>query len=113
MLNVDNEKLYTMIMELKGDDAPDLAIGIQKNYAMRDDIFEDLTGYLDQQVLDKQFANVFEASKIGGKQYFLPVTLEIEGLVIDKTLIKNWTVLLPTIIQVRYITTDMVFFYPA
>ena len=92
MLNVDNEKLYTMIMELKGDEAPDLAIGIQKNYAMRDDIFEDLTGYLDQQVLDKQFANVFEASKIGGKQYFLPVTLEIEGLVIDKTLIKNGAV---------------------
>ena len=92
MLNVDNEKLYTMIMELKGDDAPDLAIGIQKNYAMRDDIFEDLTGYLDQSVLDKQFANVFEASKIGGKQYFLPITLEIEGLVIDKTLIKDGAV---------------------
>ena len=92
MLNVDNEKLYTMIMELKGDDAPDLAVGIQKNYAMRDDIFEDLSGYLDQEVLDKQFANVIEASKIGGKQYFLPITLEIEGLVIDKKLIKDGAV---------------------
>ena len=89
MLNIDNEKLYTMIQELKGDDAPDLAVGIQKNYAMRDEIFEDLTGYLDQEVLDKQFANIFEAAKIGGKQYFLPVTLEIEGLVTDKTLVKN------------------------
>ena len=92
MLNVDNEKVYTMIQELKGDDAPDLAIGIQKNYAMRDEIFEDLTGYLDQAVLDKQFANIFEAAKIGGKQYFLPITLEIEGLVTDKNLIKDGAV---------------------
>ena len=89
ILNIDNEKVYTMIQELKGDDAPDLAVGIQKNYAMRDDIFEDLTGYLDQTVLDKQFGNIIEASKVSGRQYFLPVTLEIEGLVIDKNLIKD------------------------
>ncbi len=88
-LDPDDEKLYTMIQELKGSEAPDLAIGIQKNYAMRDDVFEDLNGYLDRQVMDKQFANVIEAAKINGKQYFLPVTLEIEGLVVDTSLIKN------------------------
>lgn len=87
ILNVDDEKLYTMIQELNGDEAPDLAVGIQNNYAMRDEVFEDLTGYLDQEVMDKQFANIIEASKIGGKQYFLPVTLEIEGLVTDTRLV--------------------------
>ena len=89
MLNIDDEKVYTMIQELKGSEAPDLAVGIQKNYAMRDDIFEDLTGYLDQEVKDKQFANIIDAAKIGDKQYFLPVTLEIEGLVTDTSIIKD------------------------
>ena len=88
-LNADDEKLYTMIQELNGSEAPDIAIGIQKNYAMRDEIFEDLTGYLDQSVTDRQFANIIEAAKIGDKQYFLPVTLEIEGLVTDTSIIKN------------------------
>lgn len=87
ILNEDDEKVYTMIQELNGSDAPDIAIGIQKKYAMRDDVFEDLTGYLEQDVMDKQFANIIDASKIGGKLYFLPVTLEIEGLVIDSSLI--------------------------
>ena len=92
LLNVDDEKVYTMIQELKGSEAPDLAIGIQKYYAMRDDIFEDLTGYLDQSVMDKQFANMIESSKFGGKQYFLPVTIEIEGLVTEKSLVKEGAV---------------------
>ena len=87
VLDVDDEKLYTMIQELNGSEAPDLAVGIQNNYAMRDEVFEDLTGYLEQPVMDKQFTNIIEASKIGGRQYFLPVTLEIEGLVTDTTLI--------------------------
>lgn len=88
-LNSEDEKIYTMIQELKGDQAPDLAVGIQKNYAMRDDVFTDLTGYLDPDVADKQFTNIIEASKIGGKQYFLPLTIEIEGLVTDVSLIEK------------------------
>ena len=87
ILNADDEKLYTMIQELNGSESPDIAIGIQKNYAMRDDVFEDLTGYLDAEVLEKQFTNIIEASKIDGKLYFLPITLEIEGLVTDMDLI--------------------------
>ncbi|MBR4430905.1 MAG: hypothetical protein IKS75_06375 [Clostridiales bacterium] len=92
ILNVDDEKLYTMIQELNGDEAPDIAIGIQNNYAMRDEVFEDLNGYLDQEVMDKQFTNIIDASKIGGKQYFLPVTLEIEGLVTDTSLVASGAV---------------------
>ncbi len=82
-------ELYGMIQELKGDEAPDIAVGIQKNYAMRDDVFMDITGFLDQEVMDKQFGNIFEAGRINGKLYFLPVTLEIEGLVIDSELLKD------------------------
>ena len=85
----DDQKIFEMIQDLKGDDAPDLAIGIQKNYAMRDDVFMDMTGFLEQDVLDKQYSNIFEAGKIDGKLYFLPVTLEIEGLVTDVELIKD------------------------
>ncbi len=89
----DAEKqIYTMIQDLKGGDAPDLVIGIQKKYAMRDDIFMDLTGMLDPEVMEKQYKNVFEAAKVGGKQFFLPVTLEIEGLVTNKELLKEGAV---------------------
>ena len=91
--NPDEEKqIYTMIQDLKGGDAPDLVIGIQKKYAMRDDIFMDLTGMLDPEVLEKQYKNIFEASKVDGKQYFLPVALEIEGLVTNNDLLREGAV---------------------
>ena len=86
-INIDDEKMYQMIQDLKGDEAPDLAIGIQNTYAMRDDVFMDLTDFLEPEVAEKQFNNVIEAGRIDGKLYFLPVTLEIEGLVTNKDLI--------------------------
>lgn len=89
MTETDDEKLLAMIQELNGSEAPDLAIGIRKRSAMRDDVFDDLTGYLDQDVMDKQFRNIIDASKTGDKMYFLPVTLEIEGLVINRELVKD------------------------
>ena len=88
-VNEDDQQVFSMIQDLKGDDAPDLAIGIQKNYAMRDDVFMDLSGFLDPEVLDKQYSNIFEAGRINGKLYFLPVTLEIEGLVTNSELLKD------------------------
>ena len=86
-INIDDEKMYQMIQDLKGDEAPDLAIGIQNNYAMRDDVFMDLSDFLEPEVAEKQYANIIEAGRIDGKLYFLPVTLEIEGLVTNKDLI--------------------------
>ena len=85
----DDQKIYEMIQDLKDDDAPDLAISIQKNYAMRDDVFMDMTGFLDKEILDKQYENIIDAGKIDGKLYFLPVTLEIEGLVTNEEIIKD------------------------
>lgn len=88
----DEQQVYQMIQDLRGDDAPDLVIGIQKNYAMRDDVFMDLTGFLDPDVMEKQFGNIIEAGRINGKLYFLPVTLKIEGLVTNKELLKDGAV---------------------
>ena len=84
----DDQKTYEMIQDLKGDDAPDIAIGIQKNYAMRDDVFMDLSDFLEPEVLEKQFTNIIEAGRIGGKLYFLPVSLELEGLVTNVDLLE-------------------------
>ena len=91
-VNEDEKQIFSMIQDLKGGDAPDLVIGIQKKYAMRDDIFMDLTDFLDPDVMEKQYKNVFEASKVDGKQFFLPVTLEIEGLVTNADLLKEGAV---------------------
>ena len=88
----DEMEVYEMIQDLKGPDAPDLAVGIQKNYAMRDDVFMDLSDFLDADVMDKQFSNIFEAGRIDGKLYFLPVTIEIEGLVTNENLLEDGAV---------------------
>ena len=86
----ENEtRLYEVIQDLRGDDAPDLVIDIQKQSVMSDDIFMDLSGFLDPEVLDKQYNNILEAGRIDGKLYFLPVTLEIEGFVINEDLVKD------------------------
>ena len=90
--DLNEQQVFQMIQELKGDNAPDLALDIQKNHAMRDDIFMDLTDFLDPEVMDKQYGNIIEAGRIGGKLYFLPVVLEIEGMVTNTDLIKDGTV---------------------
>ena len=88
-IDEDDEKVYQMIQDLRGDDAPDLAIGIQKNYAMRDDVFMDLSDFLEPEVAQNQYTNIIEAGRINGKLYFLPITLQIEGLVTDTTYLKD------------------------
>jgi hypothetical protein len=47
----------------------------------------DLSDFLEPEVAEKQYSNVIEAGRIDGKLYFLPVTLEIEGLVTNEDLI--------------------------
>ena len=85
----DETRLYEVIQDLRGNDAPDLVIDIQKKDVMSEDIFTDLSGFLDPEVLDKQYGNIIEAGRIDGKLYFLPVTLEIEGFVINEDLVKD------------------------
>ena len=87
--NPDEQSDYKLIQDLKGDEAPDLVVGIQSNYVLRDEVFMDLTGFIDTEVMEKQYSNVIEAGSFNGKLYFLPVTLEIEGLVTNTDLIKD------------------------
>ena len=88
----NEQQVYKMIQDLKGDEAPDFALNIQKNYAMRDDVFMDLTDLIDSEIMDKQFGNIIEAGRINGKLYFLPVTIEIEGLVTKSDILKDGAV---------------------
>lgn len=91
-LDTEDEKMYQMIQDLKGDDAPDLAIGIQNNYAMRDDVFLDLSDFLKPEVLEKQYSNIIEAGRSDGKLYFLPVSIVIEGMVTNTELLEDGAV---------------------
>ncbi|MBO4578961.1 MAG: extracellular solute-binding protein [Clostridiales bacterium] len=88
-LEENEQEVYRMIQDLRGGDAPDIVLNIQKNYAMNDRIFMDITGFLDPEVLDKQYGNIIEAGRINGRLYFLPVTIEIEGLVTNEELLKE------------------------
>ena len=88
----NDQEVFQMIQDLKCDDAPDLVLDIQKNYAMRDDVFMDISDFLDPEVLDMQYKNIIEAGRIDGKLYFLPVTIEIEGLVTDTELLNEGAV---------------------
>ena len=110
--NEDDQKIFEMIQDLKGDEAPDLAIGIQKNYAMRDDVFMDLTGFLDAEVMEKQYGNIIEAGRFNDKLYFLPVTIEIEGLVTNEELLDPGAVGITFEEYDRLIAEDMKGFSP-
>ena len=90
--DIDEQETYKLIQELKSDEAPDLIIGLQNTYAMNEDILMDMSGFLEPEVLDKQFSNIIDAGVIDGKQYFLPVTLEMDGLIIDSDLLEDGAV---------------------
>lgn len=79
-LDQEAEKLYTLIQELNGSEAPDLVIDLQRSSAMNDELLLDISDFLDQDVRKRQFENIIDASKTNGRSYFLPVIIEIEGL---------------------------------
>ncbi|MCR5617517.1 MAG: hypothetical protein K6F83_04440 [Clostridiales bacterium] len=81
--NADADEVYAMILELQSSDAPDLVTDIQKYAALKDIYLEDLSDYLDPSVRDKIYMNVVDSCKIDDKQYFLPINIEIEGLLVD------------------------------
>ena len=79
-LDEESEKLYTLIQELKGSEAPDLVIDLQRSSAMNDELLLDISDFLEQDVRERQFENIIDASKTNGKSFFLPVIIEVEGL---------------------------------
>ena len=77
---------YSLVLELKSDECPDLVLDVQKLDAMKDEMLVDLSEYLDQDAKSALFANVLEASKVNGKSYVLPITLKIEGIIANEEL---------------------------
>lgn len=84
-LNKDKESIYSyeqkLIEDLKGTDVPDLILDLQNTRAYNDDCLEDISDYLAPEVRAMLFENVIEATKYEGKNYFLPVTISINGII--------------------------------
>ena len=80
---------YALIEDVKGIEGPDIVINAPNRLAMQDDVLMDLSEFLEPEVMEKQYGNIIEAGRTGGELIFLPVVLEIEGLVINADLIKD------------------------
>lgn len=80
---------YSLIEDVKGSEGPDIVINVPNRLVMQDEVLMDLTGFLDPEVMEKQYGNIIEAGRTGGKLDFLPVILEIEGLVTNTDLIED------------------------
>ena len=82
ILDPQIERAYTLVRELASTDCPDIVVNMDKKEAMNDKTLMDLGASLDDSVKQGLFDNILEASKVDGKLYFIPVTLEVEGLIV-------------------------------
>ncbi|MBO4688622.1 MAG: extracellular solute-binding protein [Clostridiales bacterium] len=84
LLDPQIERAYTLVRELGSSDCPDIVVNMDKKEAMNDKTLLDLGASLDESVKQALFENILEASKVDGKLYFIPVTLEVEGLIVKE-----------------------------
>ncbi len=84
ILDPQIERAYTLVRELESTDCPDIVVNMDKKEAMNDKSLLDLDASLDEGVKKELFENVLDAGKVNGKMYFIPVTLEIEGLIVKE-----------------------------
>ncbi|MBO4650673.1 MAG: extracellular solute-binding protein [Clostridiales bacterium] len=84
ILDPQIERAYTLVRELESSDCPDIVVNMDKKEAMNDKTLLDLSTSLDESVKQELFENILEASKVDGKLYFIPVTLEVEGLIVKE-----------------------------
>ena len=84
VLDPEVQRAYTLVRELGSSDCPDLVVNMDKKEAMNDKTLSDLSAFVDEDVKGRLFANVLEASKVDGKLYFIPVTIEVEGLIVKE-----------------------------
>lgn len=78
------ERAYTLVREIEGSDCPDIVVNMDKKEAMNDKTLLDLSSFLDDSTKQGLFDTILEASKVDGKLYFIPVTLEVEGLIVKE-----------------------------
>ena len=86
-LDPEEEKVYTIIHELEGSQAPDLVLNIERQEAMKDSMLMDLSSVLEEKTKQMLFDNVLTAGMTGGKLYFIPVTIQVEGIVVKEDLL--------------------------
>ena len=86
-LDPEEEKVYTIIHELEGSEAPDLVLNIERQEAMKDSMLLDLSSVLEESTKQMLFDNVLTAGMPGGKLYFIPVTIQVEGIVVKEDLL--------------------------
>ena len=84
ILDPEIERAYTLVRELESSDCPDIVVNMDKKEAMNDKTLLDLGAFLDEDVKQGLFDNILEASKVDGKLYFIPVTIEVEGLIVKE-----------------------------
>ena len=84
ILDPEIERAYTLVRELESDDCPDIVVNMDKKEAMNDKVLLDLSAFVDEDVKNALFGNILEASKVDGKLYFIPVTIEVEGLIVKE-----------------------------
>ena len=84
ILDPQIERAYTLVRELESSDCPDIVVNMDKKEAMNDKTLLDLSSFLDEDVKQGLFDNILEASKVDGKLYFIPVTLEVEGMIVKE-----------------------------
>ena len=84
ILDPEIERAYTLVRELESDDCPDIVVNMDKKEAMNDKTLIDLGEFVEENVKKGLFDNILEASKVDGKLYFIPVTIEVEGLIVKE-----------------------------
>ena len=84
VLDPEIQRAYTLVRELGSSDCPDLVVNMDKKEAMNDKTLSDLSAFVDEDVKGRLFANVLDASRMDGKLYFIPVTIEVEGLIVKE-----------------------------
>ncbi|MBR4818797.1 MAG: extracellular solute-binding protein [Clostridiales bacterium] len=90
-LGIDPEdaKAYTVIRELGGSDCPDLVLNMDNPEAINGDLLLDLSTLVEESTKQALFDNILETSQVNGKLFYIPVTLEVDGLVVKSSLLEK------------------------
>lgn len=76
----------SLAMDIRSGNGPDVILGAAQSIDVLDGQYlEDLTPYLEGKTYDASayYSRIIEASKLGGKAYYIPTTFTIAGIVTD------------------------------
>ena len=76
----------SLAMDIRSGNGPDVVLGAAQSIDVLDSQYlEDLTPYLEGKTCDASayYSRIIEASKLGGKTYYIPTAFTIAGIVTD------------------------------